>query len=100
MADKETKETQDRGGKESRAARREARTAKRAGKTNQDDSGRPTRLCTLGRIEVKKDNKGYQIIANGKKRHAISAATNEVGAVLRDLEAAIYVIRADAGSTG
>ena len=97
MADKET---QDRGDKAARAARREARMKKRAARAKKDGSGRATRLCVLGTIEVKKDSEGYQIIAGGEKRHAINVATNDVGAVLKDLEAAINVIRADAGTAG
>ena len=84
-----------------RAERRDARIKKQASRTKKDGSERAVRICALGTIEVKKDSKGYQIIASGTdKRRSISVNTNEVGAMLKDLEAAIYVIRAEAGSAG
>jgi helix-turn-helix protein len=81
-----------------RAVRRDARIKKKGPRTKEDGSERPTRLCSLGTIEVRKDSQGYQIIVRGgENRRSINVAASEVSAMMKDLEAAIYVIRAEAG---
>ena len=55
---------------------------------------RRARICRLNAVEVKKDHKGYYVaIRSGGKRRAFSVASDEIGAVLKDLEAAIQIVR-------
>ena len=78
-----------------RAERHEARMQKRAAKAEKLASkGRPAHLCSLSTVEVKKGPKGYQVIVSGTDgRRSFTIGQEEVAPTLRDLEAAIHVIR-------
>lgn len=57
-------------------------------------ANRATRICTLGKVEVKKNYNGYQVTIKGRAgRRVFSVASHEVGPVLNDLETAIQIIR-------
>lgn len=80
-----------------KAARANNRQAARAKKLEARAAGgaeRPTMLCSLRTMEVKKSGDGIQLILNvSDGRRSIHLATGEVAAVMRDLETAIHVIR-------
>ena len=98
MADK-----QDPQSKKERAAKRQQMAAARskrleaksqreaARKQKAAESGRPSRLCSLATVEVKRSNNGFQITIQGGKSFTVPAS--EANPILRDLETAIQVIR-------
>jgi hypothetical protein len=77
--------------KDARAKRQAERAEKRGEKAA---SGRPTKLCSLSTVEVRKDEEGFQIFVNQTEgRRSFVVTSDQVGPVLRDLETAIQVIR-------
>jgi len=77
--------------KESRAQRKSARKNKSA------ESARPTRLCSLATVEVRKGSDGFHVAVNGSGgRKSFTIAPNDASKVLRDLETAIQVMRGQA----
>lgn len=75
--------------RESRQKRSEAKKQKAA------ESGRPSHLCSLATVDVKRGNDGFSVTVNGSAgRKSFTIAPNESGQVLRDLETAIQVMRA------
>lgn len=77
----------------SKAERQEAREKRQAARTEKTGN-RPTRLCALSTVEVKRSEQGFQIVINGsERRRHFTLSPDEVGPVLRDLETAIQVIR-------
>lgn len=78
----------------SKAERHEARLKRQAARSEKP-GGRPARLCVLSTVEVKKSEQGFQIVINGsERRRHFTLTPDETGPVLRDLEIAIQVIRA------
>jgi hypothetical protein len=79
-----------------RAERQEARLQKQAARAEKVAStGRPAHLVSLKTVEVKEGDGGFQIFVSGSEgRRSFAIKRNEVGQVLRDLETAIQVIRA------
>jgi hypothetical protein len=77
--------------KDARAKRQAERAEKRGEKAT---AGRPTKLCALSTVEVRKDEEGFQVIVNQSEgRGKFVVTPDQVGPVLRDLETAIQVIR-------
>jgi hypothetical protein len=76
-----------------KAEKEEARLRRQAARAEKT-AGRPAKLCTLSTVEVRKDDKGFQVYINVTEgRRHFSVAPQEAGPVLRDLETAIQVIR-------
>ena len=79
-----------------RAQKREGRVQRGAArKQKAAEKGRPTRLCSLATVEVKKGKDGFHVAVGGSGagRKSFTIAPNDVSQVLRDLETAIEVIR-------
>jgi hypothetical protein len=77
----------------SKAEKQEARLKRQAARAEKT-AGRPTRLCSLSTVEVRKDDAGFHVFINGAEgRRHFTLTSQEVGPVLRDLETAIQVIR-------
>lgn len=77
----------------SRAERQETRM-QRLGARSERSGGRPSLLCSLSTVEVKRGEQGFQIIITGSEQNRkFTIGPDDVGPVLRDLETAIQVIR-------
>ena len=79
-----------------RAQKREGRAQRGAArKQKAAEKGRPTRLCSLATVEVKKSKDGFHVAVSGSRAgsKSFTIAPNDVSQVLWDLETAIQVIR-------
>jgi hypothetical protein len=78
-----------------RSKRREARTQREASrKQKAAESGRPSMLCSLATVEVKRSNDGFQVAVKGQAgRKSFDIPASEANHIMRDLETAIQVIR-------
>ena|ERR1700731_463300 len=96
MADSQNTES-----KEQRAAKRQKRNEGRAQRQavrqqKGRESGRPSRLCSLATVEVKRSNDGFHVTIQAQAgRKSFTVAESEATRILRDLETAIHVIRGE-----
>ncbi|HLY04659.1 MAG TPA: hypothetical protein VKR31_02825 [Rhizomicrobium sp.] len=99
MATQDAQGKKDKKDKAARAAGREKRKERKAEKQakrqeahkSKEERGKPSRLCSLGTVEVKKGSDGFHVSVGGGKGFVI--APDKTSQVLRDLETAIVVIR-------
>ena len=79
-------------GKEKRRERKAEKQAKR--EAAHQETGRPTRLCSLSTVEVRKGNEGFVVAVKGPQgNRTFQIAPDQTSQILRDLETAIVVIR-------
>ena len=82
-------------GREKRLLRSAERQAKRGEAAKaRAESGKPTRLCSLSTVEVKKGSDGFHVSVSGTQgSKTFTIAPDRTTQILRDLETAITVIR-------
>ena len=82
-------------GREKRKERKAEKAAKRdAAHKEKSESGKPSRLCSLATVEVKKGSDGFHVSVSGSQgSKTFTIAPDRTSQVLRDLETAIVVIR-------
>jgi len=79
-------------GKEKRRERKAQKQAKRD--ASQKESGKPSRLCSLSTVEVRRGSEGFVVAIWGPSgSRTFTIAPDQTNQVLRDLETAIVVIR-------
>ena len=74
---------------------RQAKRADKQSKTTNSGPDKNVRLCFLETIEVKKTPEGFQVfLSSSEGRRSFAIPRADAAAILRDLEAAIPVMRA------
>jgi len=74
---------------------RQARRADKQSKTGSHEGEKSVRLCLLETIEVKKTAEGFQIfLSSSEGRRSFAIPKADAAAMLRDIEAAIPLMRA------